>query len=141
MNNYGRLFVGNRFTITMILYADGGYRQMAAKFGISPRQNQRIRNRDSDWPIKNVKSVIMKIQSSYLCPCGCGYNFVTQKKYHDITNEKYFLKFRWNDKRIQLPDSLKNKRLGPIDIARLIWGKKTKLVIAKFNKQDPKKYN
>lgn len=117
-----------------ILYADGGYRQMAYKFGISTRQTQRVRARLSGWPKKRVRDIIMKIQSSYLCPCGCGYNIVTGKKYHDITNDNFFPKFRWSDKKIKLPDNLKNKRLGPIDIARLIWGKKTKLIITKINR-------
>lgn len=117
-----------------ILYADGGYRQMAYKFGISTRQNQRVRARLDRWPKKHAKDVIMKIQSSYLCQGGCGYNIVTGKKYHDITNDSFFVKFRWGDKIIKLPDNLKNKRLGPIDIARLIWGKKTKLIVEKFQK-------
>ncbi len=124
-----------------ILYADGGYRQMAAKFGVSLRQNQRIRERLEHWPENNAKAVIMKIQGSYLCPCGCGYNIVTQKKYHDITDDRVFQKFRWSEKRIKLPDSVKNKRLNPIDIARMIWGKKTRLIIQKYNETDTKKYN
>jgi len=119
-----------------ILYADGGYAQMAYKFGISPRQNQRVRARLDRWPKKRAKDIIMKVQSSYLCPCGCGYNFVTQKKYHDITNDNFFPKFRWSDKIIKLPDNLKNKRLGPIDIARLIWGKKAKLIVEKIEKEN-----
>ena len=119
-----------------LLYVDGGYRQMAAKFGVSPRQNQRIRERDANWPEKNAKEMIKKILGSLICPCGCGYNFVTQKKYHDITDDRVFQKFRWSEKKFKLPDSLKNKRLNPIDNARLIWGKKVKLINMEFDKKD-----
>lgn len=116
------------------LFADGAYRQMAAKFGVSTRRNQTIRNRLEHWPKKDAKQVIMKVQSSFLCPCGCGYNFVSGKKYHDVTNDKYFPKFRWSEKIFKIPDELKNKRLGPIEIAQRIWGKKNKLVLERFAK-------
>jgi hypothetical protein len=138
-----------------ILYADGGYRQMAYKFGISPRQNQRIRQRDQEWPKKDIKDTIMKIQGSYLCGCGCGYNIVSQKKYHDIQNPKFFPKFQWSEKKIKLPgkakeilekneklvlaDNTKNKRLNPIDIARMLFGKQTKLMVEKAKEYEEQK--
>lgn len=115
-----------------ILHADGAYRQMAGKFGVSPRQNQRIRQRDVDWPEKDIKAVVMKIIGSQLCPGGCGYNFITQKKYQNTLDPKFYPKYRWSEKKIKMPDSLKNKRTNPIDNARLIWGKKVKLNIEKL---------
>lgn len=117
------------------LYADGGYRQMAYKFGVSTRRNQTIRSRLDHWPKKDAKETIMKVQGSYLCPCGCGYNFITCKKYHDITNDRYFQKFRWAEKVYKIPENLKNKRLGPLDIARKLWGKQVKLVLEKIQSQ------
>lgn len=138
-----------------IMYADGAYRQMAAKLGITPRQNQRVRKKDEAWKEKHVKSILNKILGSYICPCGCGYNFVTQKKYHDILNPKYFPKFQWSEKKLKLPilakqelekneklvlqDSVKNKRLNPIDIARMLWGKETKLMVERIKEQEEAK--
>lgn len=138
-----------------IEYADGAFRQMAGKFGVSPRQCQRIRQRLDDWPLKEAQRVIMKIIGSQVCPCGCGYNFITQKKYQSILNPKFFPKYRWSEKKIKLPgsakeilekndklvlsDNVKNKRLNPIDIAAKIWGKKTKLVLEKFEEKESKK--
>ena len=81
----------------------------------------------------------MKIVGSYLCPCGCGYNFITGKKHQDITSEKYFPKFKWSEKIIKIPDSLKNKRLGVFQIGYRIWAKKTKLMIQKFEEAELKK--
>ena len=49
-----------------LLYVDGGFGQMAHGFGVVPRQNQRIRNRDEDWPEKDAKTVIRNVTLTML---------------------------------------------------------------------------
>ena len=125
--------------MSFILYMAGGYREMAGKLGITPRGGQYLREDLRTWPDKKAKLAIAKIQGSYLCPGGCGYNIATGKKYHDITNDKYFFQFRYKDKLIKIPDVLKNKGLTPFQIGAKLFGRKNKLIIESFDKAELKK--
>ena len=92
------------------------YRQMAHFFGVSPRQNQRIRNRLEEWPAKDVDTVIRKNILSYCCQNPeCGMNVITGKKYSkngDITGE-----VKLKSKSYPIPEKYKGTPLSPIQIA------------------------
>lgn len=111
-----------------LLNADHSFRKMAHKFGVSPRQNQRIRSRMEDWPDKDAAKVIMNVTSSYQC-LKCGFNPVTGRTYDDVKmfQESTWLKIKFADKFFPIPDKYKRQRLSPIQIAEKIWAKKIKL--------------
>lgn len=119
----------------MILRNDNMYRQMAHKFAVSPRQNQRIRERMEHWAKKDVKVIIEKVLSSFLCP-SCKCDIITGRKPVNPTSDR-FTQIRLND--FGLSDELKipkeyritdEKALGmsPIKIAEKVFSKKLKLV-------------
>ncbi len=128
-----------QLAMAKIMHADGDYAQMAWKLGVSTKENRNIRKRLAHWPKKDAKKAIMKIAGSYLCPGGCGHNFITGKKYQDITSEKYFPKWQWSEKRITIPKSLKNKGLTVFQIGEKVFGKKIKLIVKTFEQIEAEK--
>lgn len=120
-----------RDAMYVLLGADKSFRKMAHKFGISPRQNQRVRARLDDWPEKDAKRVILEVMGSYLCPCGCGMNLVTSKRHVDLTSDKFFWEIRFKDKKFKIPEKYRQKyNITPIAIAEKVWGKKFKLAVS-----------
>ncbi|MCV0398523.1 MAG: hypothetical protein K5785_00855 [Nitrosarchaeum sp.] len=118
-----------RDAMFVLLGADKSFRKMAHKFGISPRQNQRVRNRLDDWPKKDARKIIQMVMGSYLCPCGCGMNLVTNRRHVDITDDKFFLTVRYRDRKMTLPEKFRQKKdITPIAIAENQWGKKLQMV-------------
>ena len=111
-----------------LLNADHSFRKMAHKFGVSPRQNQRIRKRMEDWGKKDPAKVIQNVVSSYQC-MKCGFNPVTQRTYDDVKmfQESTWLKIKYGDKFFPIPEKYKRLALSPIQIAEKIWGKKIRL--------------
>ena len=107
-----------------ILSADHSFRKMAHKFGVSPRQNQRIRSRMEDWPEKDAAKVIQNVTSSYQC-LKCGFNPMTGRTYDDVKmfQESTWLKIKFADKFFPIPEKYKRLRLNPIQIAEKIWAK------------------
>jgi len=55
------------------------HRTWAHRFGMSPRQYQRIRKRLADWKKKDARHVIEKVIGSITCPCGCNYNLIEDR--------------------------------------------------------------
>jgi hypothetical protein len=108
---------------------DGSFRNWAHKFGISPRQHQRVRERDKDWPEKDAGTAIKQVLASYLCP-HCKFDIVNNTQYVDIdlTSDEFFLTYRFREKNYKIPDRLKAKGLNPIQIAEKVFGKTLKLV-------------
>jgi hypothetical protein len=100
--------------IAKLMSATLSYRQMAHFFGVSPRQNQRIRNRLDEWPAKDAKTVIRKNILSYCCQ-NCGMNVITGKVYNKNGNEIDQVKL--NNKFYNIPEQYKNSPLSPIQIA------------------------
>lgn len=121
-----------------LLGADESFRLWAYKFGISPRQFQRIRSRESnprsekeDWKKKNPKEIIRRVLGSFHCP-KCSFNLVCNRYDDDVTREETLKKFEFAGKKWKIPEHIKKtmrkKNLNPIEIAKLIWGKKIKLI-------------
>lgn len=108
---------------------DGSYRNWAHKFGISPRQHQRVRERDEEWPEKDAKNVIKQVLGSYLCP-HCKFDIVNNTQYVDVdlASDEFFLTYRFREKLYKIPDNLKGKGLNPIQIAQRVFEKKLKLI-------------
>lgn len=126
--NLRQLVDNLRTAMCKFLQADESFRTWAHKFGVSPRQHQRIRERLDEWPEKKAATVIKKVLGSYLCPCGCNYNIVTGKLHVDITDDSFFLKYRFRDRDYKIPDEFKDKGLNPMQIAERVWMKKLVLV-------------
>jgi len=101
-----------------LLYADGGFRQMAHGFGVVPRQNQRIRNRMDSWPEKDPENIFRNVTLSLRCQ-GCGMHIITGKRYN--ANGTEIGQVRLAGKKYKLPKSIRNRNLSPIDVAELFW--------------------
>ena len=109
--------------IVKLLDATLSYRQMAHFLGVSPRQNQRIRNRLAEWPAKDAKTVIRKNILSYCCQ-NCGMNVITGKVYKKDGTEIDQVKL--GTKYYPIPEKYKNSPLSPIQIAKDIAENKKK---------------
>lgn len=103
------------------------YRYWAHKFGISPRQHQRVRERDEDWPEMPTEQVIRDVIGSTACP-GCKIDLITKEKYYDTPPDEIFIKYQFRGRKYKIPDQYKNKGLNPIEIAEKVFGKELKLV-------------
>ena len=90
------------------------YRQAAHFYGTSTRQNQRIRERDEDWPAKDIESVIRHNILSYCCQ-SCGMNIITGKKYDKNGTQTGMVKLK--HKLYPIPEKYKGSPLSPIQIA------------------------
>ena len=101
-----------------LLYADGGFRQMAHGFGVVPRQNQRIRNRMDSWPEKDAENIFRNVTLSLRCQ-GCGMHVITGKRYN--ANGTEIGQVRLAGKKYKLPKSIRNRNLSSIDVAELFW--------------------
>jgi hypothetical protein len=103
-----------QMAICKAMEATLSYRQMAQFFAVSPRQNQRIRNRLDEWPDKKPETVITKNILSYCCQ-NCGMNTITGKKYNkngDVTGE-----VKLGHKKYPIPKQFIGKPITPIHIA------------------------
>jgi hypothetical protein len=116
-----------RNCLRLLLIITGTYRNWAQKFAISPRQHQRVRKRDEDWPDKPVQKVIQSVLGSTICP-ACHVDLINQKKYYDVPPDKLFLEYRFKDQKYKIPDELKNKGYSPVKIAELVFSRRLKLV-------------
>jgi len=109
--------------------ADKSFRNMAHKFGIVPRQCQRVRNRLEDWPKKDAKKIIQLVMGSYGCPCGCNIDLVTNKRMVDLTSDKFYWTIRYRDRKFTIPEKFRQKKdITPISIAEKVFAKKLTLV-------------
>jgi hypothetical protein len=116
-----------RNCMRLLVHLLPSYRNWAHKFGISPRQHQRVRERDPDWPEKPAEMVIKQVLGSTLCP-GCKIDLITKRKYYDTPPDKLFIQYSFKEKKYKIPDEYKNKGLNPCEIADKVWGKELRLV-------------
>ncbi|GKS67352.1 hypothetical protein YTPLAS73_08990 [Nitrosarchaeum sp.] len=109
--------------------ADTSFRQWAYKFGVSPRQHQRIRERLADWPKKDVAKIIQNVTGSYCCP-SCNYNLIerkqNKKKQARKPNPKQISKNENSETNLEIPKKMEGKGLNPLEIAERIWKGKLK---------------
>ena len=116
-----------RNCLRLLMIITGSYRNWAHKFGISPRQHQRVRKRDEDWPEKSLTKVIQTIIGSTACPT-CKTDLITGEKYYNTPPDKLFLQYKFDGKKFKIPEEYKNKNYDPIKIAELVFAKKLKLI-------------
>lgn len=116
-----------RNAMRLLVQTTPSYRNWAHKFGISPRQHQRVRERDPDWPDKPVEQVIRDVLGSTMCP-SCKIDLITKRKYYDAPPDRIFVQYLFREKRYKIPEQYKNKGLNPIQIAEKIWSKELRLV-------------
>ena len=101
----------------VMLESDSSFRYWAHKFGISPRQHQRIRMRLSDWPKKDAKTIIRNVLGSFCCP-DCGFNLIERSKNKikaDIKNSAKSQNVAQNMEKSQ------NTISNPIEMAKSLW--------------------
>jgi hypothetical protein len=116
-----------RNAMRLLVLTTPSYRNWAHRFGISPRQHQRVRERDPDWPDKPVEQVIRDVLGSTMCP-ACKTDLITKRKYYDTPPDKIFVQYLFREKKFKIPEQYKNRGLNPVQIAEKVWSKELKLV-------------
>lgn len=116
--------VATAFQLAMckLLMTEASYRQWAHRFGMSPRQFQRVRTRLAEWPDKDAAVVIDRILGSISCP-ECYYNLIEAKP--GIMHEHKLIEVK-KDKLEELETHAQMPRLNSIDKVEAVFSGKLK---------------
>jgi hypothetical protein len=125
--NFRKMVDTTRYCIHLVLDLANSFSKDAHKLAIVPRQYQRTREREEDWPARPVETVIREFLGSTMCPF-CHVDLITKDKYFGMPPDEIFAAYQFRDKKFKIPDKYKLKGYNPIEIASKVFEGKLKLV-------------